>query len=86
MSEKKTMSAKDVIYSAAALRGQRKFQEAIDIVESNLADVEDWAQTIALLQAFFAADEGGMTKKAQELARKLAAKEPGLPSIKRYLG
>jgi hypothetical protein len=80
------MNEQDVIRSAASLRGQRKYQEAIDIVESNVASLEAWARCPAMLQAFYAAIEAGMTEKARELARSIAKQEPLLPSIQKYLG
>jgi hypothetical protein len=75
-----------IAIESAALRGARNFAEAIAIVEGI-----DWStyppedRVPALVQAFYAACEAGMKDKARELARRIAADEPELPSIQPYL-
>lgn len=72
------------IAKSAVLRGQRKFDEAIAEIERNESTFGDLL-SIALLQAFYAAQEMGDTEKAKELARRIVELEPGLPSIQPYL-
>jgi len=74
-----------IIKEAAALRSQGNFDAAISLVEQNLAAIDPDVQVVALLQAFYAAVEAKNTPKAKELAQKLVALEPQLPSIQQYL-
>jgi hypothetical protein len=74
-----------IIRKAAELRSQGNFDAAISLVEQNLATIDPDVQVVALLQAFYAAVEGKYTSKAKELAQKLVALEPQLPSIQQYL-
>lgn len=74
-----------VVHQAAALRGQRQFQEAIDLVEKHYPNLDPNLRIVALIQAFHAAQEAELFEKAKLLAHQIAKEEPGLPSIQSYL-
>jgi len=74
-----------IVYQAAELRGQGKFQDAIDIVEKNRKILNKDSYSLALREAFQAAEEGGFTDKAKQLAEEIAQQDPGLPSIQGYI-
>ena len=74
-----------IIKQAAALRGQGKFDAAISLIEENLNAIDPDLHVNALLEAFYSALETQNTVKVKELAQKIAALEPQLPSIQRYL-
>ena len=76
---------KEVVYQAAALRGRGDFQDAIDLVEKNRANLDEYSRIPALIQAFQAAVEGGLVSDARRLAAEIAQEEPNLPSIQNYL-
>ncbi|VVD32665.1 porin family protein [Paraburkholderia dioscoreae] len=73
------MTGNEIIQKSAALRGQGKYQEAIDLIETNLPDIEMHIQLDARFEAFRAAVEGGNAKMAHEYAATIAADEPGQP-------
>jgi len=79
------MSAQDHIHRSAALRGLRKFSDAIAEIENNLHLFDDITIVPALLQAFYAAHEAGDVSKAKGLACEIAKRDPNIPSIKTYL-
>jgi len=79
------MSDKVILGQAAVLRGQGKFKEAIDLVESKRDSFEPHLLVLALLQAFYAAVEMKDDAKARVLAHEIAMTDPMMPSIKNYL-
>ena len=79
------MSGAEHVRRAAALRGQKKFPEAIAEIESNRAVFDDISTVPALLQAFYAAREGKNEEKAKSIAAELVKLEPGIPSLKGYV-
>jgi len=77
--------SKEIILQAALLRGRYKFQEAIDLIESNINIIDDDIKVAALIQAFDAAKEAGFADTAKKFAKKISIEEPDLPSIQKYL-
>jgi len=74
-----------IVDNAAALRGEGHFEEAIRLVESSLSQLDEISRQPALLNALYAAKEGGLTDKAKELAALIAEEDPDLPSIQEFL-
>ena len=77
--------SKEIVYQAAVLLGQRKYKEAVQLVESSASALDDDTRVPALLQAFYAAREGGLNAEAKRLARAIAKEDPDLPSIQSFL-
>lgn len=75
------MKGNEIIQESAALRGQGKYQEAIDLIEANLPDIEGDIRLNAQLEALRAAVEAGDAEMAHEYATTIAAGEPGRPSV-----
>lgn len=73
------------IHESAALRGQRKFQEAIDLIERSLPTLDPDLHEIAYLEAFKAAKEAGNMELARSYAAKVAALDPDVPSIQGWV-
>lgn len=79
------LAGSNIVTEAAALRGARRFQEAMDLVDTNIHTVHEDIRVVALQQAFLAASEAGNTARAREYAREIARTDPGLPSIQDFL-
>lgn len=79
------MDVKQTVLEAAALRGQRRFNDAIELVEKNYEGLDPDLRVMALIEAFKAADEATLVEKAKALAHQIAIEEPDLPSIQSYL-
>lgn len=79
------MAGRAHIKQSAALRGKRDFAAAIEEIENNIDKFDDTSILPALLQAFYAAHESGDTAKAKELAQKIFALDPNIPSIASYI-
>ncbi|WP_065331148.1 hypothetical protein [Tritonibacter mobilis] len=79
------MPTKQHILKSAALRGQRKFDDAISEIENNRSSFDDISLLPALLQAFYAAHEAGDKQAAQIYAEQIKTIEPDVPSIQSYL-
>ena len=75
------MKGSEIIQASAALRGQGKYQEAIDLIEANLPDFDGDIRLNAQFEAFRAAVGAGDAEAAREYATKIAAEEPDRPSI-----
>ena len=75
----------ELLGECAVLRGQRKFFEAIELVEPRLAEMGQTAQETALLQLIYAATEGGFDDRRLEFARELAKLNPEIPTVKKVL-
>lgn len=75
-----------LIKESAALRGMRKFAEAIALIESNLPQMEGDCHLNAYLECFYAAREAGKRQTATDYARKIQAIDPNEPTIKAFLG
>jgi hypothetical protein len=80
-----SIAGQDIIDEAAALRGQRRFQDAIDHVEANIQSLDPSTRLVGWLQCFYAAREMGDTSQVKIFAQKCAILEPELPSIQGYL-
>lgn len=79
------MSGENFIKQSAALRGQGKFDEAIQVIESNIGLIDDDIKLNAWLEAFYAAKEKGDPAQAKKYASLVAAEDAGVPSIQDYL-
>lgn len=75
------MTGNEIIQESAALRGQGKYQEAIDLIEANLPGIEGDIRLSAQLEALRAAVEAGDAETAHEYATTIAAGEPIRPSV-----
>jgi hypothetical protein len=73
------------ILTAAWLRGQGRFTEAIAEIENNFASFDEIMIVPALLQALYAANENNDHPKAREIAQKLAKHDPKVRSVKDFL-
>lgn len=80
-----THSAKNIVHQSAALRGQRKFRESVDLVKGGYQDLDDPdVLVVVLLEAFKACVEAGWIEEAKDWAAKVRAEDPDVPSIKGY--
>lgn len=84
-SQEVLLTAKQHIQKSAALRGQKKFGEAIAEIENNRSSFDDISLLPALLQAFKAAHEAGNEQAAQSYAKEIRKIDPDVPSIQSYL-
>jgi hypothetical protein len=77
---------KKLVSQSASLRGQGKFQQAIDLVESKLAELHEDCLVNAYMEIIYAAQEGKLPEVAQKYAKLLAAIDPDIPTVKNVLG
>lgn len=75
----------DLLGRCAVLRGQGRVQQAIELVEPRLGDMDQDAKQAALLQLIYAANELGDKEQCREFAEQLAKIDPEIPSVKRVL-
>ena len=75
-----------LMHHSARLRAQARFQQAIELVESNLPTLDDDCLENSYLELIYAAREGGRPEVAQKYARLLAAIDPDIPGVKQVLG
>lgn len=75
------MTGNEVVQESVALRGQGKYQEAIDLIEANLPNIDGYVRLNARFEAFRAAVEAGDVETAHEYATTIAAEEPEQPII-----
>lgn len=70
-------SLEDAIRVSAALRGQRKYVEAIDLIQRALAAAppEDFARLDANREGLRAAEEAGLTAVAKRFADAIAIRD-----------
>ena len=75
-----------IALEVGAMRGRGEYAGAVALAEAyDLSAVEPETRVSVLLQAFYAAHEGGLEDRARSLARAIAKDEPALPSIQDYL-
>ncbi len=74
-----------VVNTSAALRGKRRFQDAIDLLESKVGEFHSDYCLMAYIECFKAAQELGDAAKATEYAQKIVQIEPDFPSAKKFL-
>jgi hypothetical protein len=74
-----------LIHRSAALRGKGDFKGAIALIEARQDQFEEDCRLNAYLECFYAAREAGMQDKATEYARKVAAIDPEVPTVKAFL-
>jgi len=79
------MSGEHIIERSAELRGLRKFDDAIALIESNIDKVDEDVKLNAWLEAFYAAKEKGDLAQAKKFASLVASEDPKVPSIQKYL-
>jgi SLT domain-containing protein len=79
------ISGENIIKQSAALRGEGKFDEAINLIESNIGGIDGDIKLNAWLEAFYAAKEKGDQTQAKRYASLAAAEDPNVPSIQSYL-
>ena len=79
------MSGENIIQQSAALRGQGKFDEAINLIETNINSIDPDIQLNAYLEAFKAAKEKGDASQTKKYALLVAKEDPNVPSIQSYL-
>jgi hypothetical protein len=71
-------SLEDAIKVAAAMRGQKKYREAIELIEEALAAAapQDFARLDANREGLRAAEEAGLPAVARRFADAIAIKQP----------
>ncbi|MDH6155733.1 hypothetical protein M2124_002033 [Polynucleobacter sphagniphilus] len=79
------MQGEEIIKQSAAYRGQKKFDEAIELIESNIENISDDIKLNAWHEAFLAAQEKGDSGLARQYALLIAGEEPSMPSIQKFL-
>ncbi|ANY85522.1 hypothetical protein BB934_45730 (plasmid) [Microvirga ossetica] len=81
------LAGEEFIKQAAALRGQKKFQEAIALIDAQIkaGAIDPDIVMTANLQGFYAAQEAGMDDEARRFAKAIEAEDPNVPSIQDYL-
>ena len=79
------MTEDDLIRQSSALRGQRRFDYAINLIESNFSSLSEPIRIVALLEVFNAARESGNGEKARQAAQEIAKEDPDVPGIQPYL-
>jgi hypothetical protein len=75
-----------LIHQSAGLRGRGNFQQAIELVESNLHKLHHDCLENAYLELIYAAREGGLPEVAHRYAKLLAGIDPNIPIVKKVLG
>ena len=76
---------RSVILNATALRAQGRHDDAIALIQANIAQMQPDLVFNANKEIFSAAIAKGDEALARVTARKLAAEFPDLPSIQKYL-
>lgn len=76
----------NLIRQSAALRGEGRFEDAIELVEGRLNEMAPDCHVNAYLEIIYAAQEGGLGEKALQYATKVANIDPNIPSVKKILG
>jgi len=79
------VSGENIIKQSAALRGEGKFDEAINLIESNIGKIDDDIKLNAWLEAFYTAKEKGDQTQIKKYASLVATEDPNVPSIQSYL-
>ncbi len=74
-----------IVQQAALLRGARRFQDAISLIELHLSELDRDTVVPALREAFLAAIEMEDKGKAMIFAMAIASEEPEMPAIQDYL-
>jgi hypothetical protein len=77
--------AENVVHGAAVRYGARDYAGTVRFVAENEHLLDDDTRVPALMQAFYAARDGGMQREARELAVRIAAEDPNVPTIQPFL-
>lgn len=80
-----TIKGQNIIRESAALRGQKEFQKAIDLVQNNFDELDDTIKLNGWLECFYAARDMNDKQAACRFAAEIAKEHPELPSIQSYL-
>jgi len=75
----------EYIIKSSYLRGLRKYEDAIDIIEKNIDNIDVTIQTVAWLAAFYAAKDAKNINLANKYAKLVAEDDNQIPSIQNYL-
>jgi hypothetical protein len=75
-----------LIHQSAGLRGRGNFQQAVELVGSNLHKLHHDCLENAYLKLIYAAREGWLPEVAQRYAELLAAIDSNIPTVKKVLG
>ncbi len=71
--------SEQIVKQSAALCGQGKFQEAIQLIEANLSLFDEITRLPALLHGYYAAQEANDMSKAKSFAMLIAIEDPNVP-------
>lgn len=74
-----------IIHTAASLRGEGRFDDAITFIEANMGKMDSDIKLNALMEAFYAAKEKGDVGLTTSYAVKIAVLDHDIPSIQAYL-
>lgn len=84
-SKEEKLAGENHVKASAALRGQRRYEEAIAEIENNRDAIDEDILLPALMQAFYAAKEGQIADRVRQYAQEIALHDPDIPSIQGYL-
>lgn len=79
------IQGEEIVLKSTALRGMFKFDEAIELIASNIDKIHPDIHLNAWREAFLAACEKGDNTQAKKYALEIARHDPNLPSIQSYL-
>lgn len=79
------MQGEDIIRKSAKLRGLRKFDEAIELINDNFSCIDPSIRINAKLEQFYAAEEKGDKVLAKKFAQEIAQEDRNVPCIQKYL-
>lgn len=65
---------REILFQSAALRKERKYRDAIDLIEKNLNRIDDEYMVNALKEIVRAAEEGGLSDYVKKYLPLLKAK------------
>jgi len=74
-----------LIHRSAGLRAQERFQEAIELVEGSLPELDEDCLVNAYLELIYAGRDGGQLQVAKKYARLLATIDPNIPAVRQVL-
>jgi len=79
------LKGNEYIIESSYLRGLGKYEEAIDIIEKNINNIDSTIQTVAWLSAFYVARDMKNINLAKKYAILVAEDDNNIPSIQDYL-
>lgn len=75
----------ETLLRSAKLRGQREYDQAIELIQDNLSMIDPDLHINAHLEMFRAAQEKGDRKQAHGFALEVERLDPGVPSVTTFL-